>query len=131
EAGFRGNERDYYNAGNVCLNRVLETRLGIPITLSVVYIEVARRLAKPVTGVGLPGHFVIRYDDGQFATYIDPFHGGALMDEAGCLRLIQMDTLDSEMFAPVDRRYIVMRIVNNLRQLYFTGRETEKALRIL
>src|SRR5580658_646445 len=62
EIGFRGNDEDYYNPENCCLNRVLETKRGIPITLSVIYMEIARRLSKPVSGVGLPGHFIVRYD---------------------------------------------------------------------
>ncbi|MGH9719560.1 MAG: transglutaminase family protein, partial [Bryobacteraceae bacterium] len=69
ELGFRGNTDDYYNPANSCLNDVLTARLGIPITLSVVYIEIARRLGRPVFGVGLPGHFVVRYDDGREAVY--------------------------------------------------------------
>ncbi len=85
ELGFRGNEEDYYNPANCCLNRVLETRTGIPITLSIVYMEVARRLAKAVGGVGLPGHFVVRYDDAEYSAIIDPFHGGAHSGHRGVL----------------------------------------------
>jgi regulator of sirC expression with transglutaminase-like and TPR domain len=131
ELGFRGNEEDYYHPDNSCLNRVLETRLGIPITLSVIYIEVARRLAKPVAGVGLPGHFIVLYDDGQFRSWIDPFHAGALVDEAQCRELSQMETLDPAMLAPIDKRHIAMRMINNLRRVYFNRREPEKAVRIL
>ena len=87
ELGFRGNDADYYHPDNSCLNRVLETRAGIPITLSMIYIEIARRLAKPVSGVGLPGHFIILYDDGRFRAYIDPFHAGAFVDEPRCREL--------------------------------------------
>jgi len=131
ELGFEGNDADYYNPDNSCLNRVLETRLGIPISLSVIYIEIARRLAKPVRGVGLPGHFIVLYDDGQFRAWIDPFHGGALVHEARCRELAQMETLDPELLAPVDKRYIVMRMINNLRRVYFTNRDAEKAIRVL
>jgi regulator of sirC expression with transglutaminase-like and TPR domain len=131
ELGFRGNDADYYHPDNSCLNRVIETRLGIPITLSLIYIEVARRLAKPVAGVGLPGHFIVLYDDGRFRSWIDPFHAGALVDEARCRELSQMETLDPAMLAPVDKRYIAMRMVNNLRRVYFNRREPEKAVRIL
>jgi regulator of sirC expression with transglutaminase-like and TPR domain len=131
ELGFQGNQADYYNADNSCLNRVLETRRGIPISLSVIYIEIARRLAKPVRGVGLPGHFIVLYDDGHFRARIDPFHGGALVDEARCLELAQMESLDPELLAPVDKRYILMRMINNLRRVYFTRHESEKAIRVL
>jgi regulator of sirC expression with transglutaminase-like and TPR domain len=101
EAGFRGNEDDYYNPDNSCLNRVLETRRGIPITLSVLYIEIARRLSKQVSGVWLPGHFIVRYDDPEYSALIDPFHGGAILD------------------------------ANNLRGIYFGRREPAKALQVL
>ena len=115
ELGFRGNEEDYYNPANCCLNQVLDSKLGIPITLSIVYMEIARRLAKPVSGVGLPGHFVIRYDDPDYSAIIDPFHGGAILDAAQCCRLAQVESLDDGMLDAVDRRHIAMRLVNNLR----------------
>jgi regulator of sirC expression with transglutaminase-like and TPR domain len=131
ELGFKGNDDDYYNPDNCHLNRVIESKLGIPITLSITYIEVARRLAKPVAGVGLPGHFVVLYDDGGYRTYIDPYHGGALLDAEGCRRLVQADSLDPELLAPVDRRSIVMRMINNLRQIYFSRRDAARVLRLL
>ena len=73
---LKGNETDYYNPKNSCLNEVLDQRLGIPITLSLVYMEVARRLGKTVNGIGLPGHFVIEYRDEHYSTFLDPFHAG-------------------------------------------------------
>ncbi|MCU1325073.1 MAG: hypothetical protein JWN34_443 [Bryobacterales bacterium] len=131
ELAFRGNQEDYYSADNSFLNRVLETRLGIPITLSLVYMEVARRLAKPVYGIALPGHFVIRYNDGAYSTFIDPFHGGVLTDEEGCRALAWVESLDASMLAPVDHRTIVMRMINNLRNTYFSNKDSAKALRLL
>lgn len=131
ELGFRGNEEDYYNPANCCLNRVIETRLGIPITLSILYIEIARRLAKPVSGVGLPGHFVVRYDDSEFSAIIDPFHGGAVVDTAQCCRLCGVESLEQGMLDPVDRRYTAMRLINNLRGIYFNRRDGVKALQVL
>jgi regulator of sirC expression with transglutaminase-like and TPR domain len=80
----------------------------------VVYIEIARRLAMPVRGVPLPGHFVIRYDDGLYSTFIDPFHGGSLIDAEGCRWLARTDVLNPETLRPVDRRSILMRMINNL-----------------
>jgi len=131
EAGFRGNREDYYNPDNSCLNRVLETRSGIPITLSVVYIEVARRLAKNVKGVGLPGHFIVRYDDIEYAAYIDPFHGGRLLDLADCCRLAQVEAIEISALQPVDTRHVVMRMLNNLRGIYFLRKDSAKALEVL
>ena len=129
--GLRGNKDDYYNAANSCLNRVLETGLGIPITLSVIYIEVARRLAMPVRGIGLPGHFIVQYDDGEYSTWIDPFHGGALLDAERCRTLAQVESLEPEMLAPVGVRSIVMRMIANLRHVYFSRGEAGKALRVM
>ncbi len=131
DLALKGNQENYYTADNSFLNRVLDTRLGIPITLSVIYMEVARRLAKPVQGIGLPGHFLVRYDDGMYSTFIDPFHGGALVDEEGCRRLAQTESLDPSQLAPVERRSIVMRMVNNLRHVYFSAGDSAKALRVL
>lgn len=131
EAGFRGNEDDYYHPDNSCLNRVLETKLGIPITLSLIYIEIARRLAKPIQGVGLPFHFLVRYDDPGFTAIIDPFRGGAILSEAQCCELLQADSLDHALLEPVDRRFIAMRMINNLRAIYFGRRESLKALQVL
>lgn len=131
ELGLSGNYDDYYNPDNSFLNRVIESKLGIPISLSAIYIEVARRLAKPVFGIGLPGHFLIRYDDGDYATYIDPFHKGALLDVEGCCRLAQVESLDEEYLTPVDKRSMAMRMINNLRQIYFSQRDSARALRVL
>jgi regulator of sirC expression with transglutaminase-like and TPR domain len=131
EAGFQGNEEDYYHPDNSCLNRVLETRRGIPITLSVIYIEVARRLSKQVSGVGLPGHFLVRYDDPIYAAILDPFHGGGIVDMDRCCQLAQRESLAIEMLLPVDRRHIAMRMINNLRGIYFARGEAAKILRML
>jgi regulator of sirC expression with transglutaminase-like and TPR domain len=131
ECGFKGNEADYYSPSNVFLNRVLETRTGMPIALSVIYIEVARRLAKPVFGIGLPGHFLVKYDDGRYSTFIDPFNQGKLLDAEACLRLLRVDSLDAAFFEPVTSRAILMRMINNLRQAYFAGGDSERALRLL
>ena len=131
ELGFRGDEEDYYNPANCCLNRVLETKRGIPITLSIVYIEIGRRLAKHVSGVGLPGHFVIRYDDPAYSAIIDPFHGGAILDAHQCCQLAQVESLEPGMLDAVDRRHIALRLINNLRGIYFTRGDGAKALQVL
>ena len=131
DLGFRGATTDYYSADNSCLNRVLEARTGIPLTLSLVYMEVARRLAKPVTGIGLPGHFIVKYEDEKFSAFIDPYHGGRLLDESGCAELAQTENLTPDLLAAVDRRYVIMRMINNLRQVYFSRRQAVKAVRLL
>ena len=136
ELAFRGNEAEYDDPRNSCLNQVLERRIGLPITLSVVYIEIARRLGQPVVGIGLPGHFVARYDDGSYSTYIDPFHGGKLLNEQDCIALARNITgpeakVDSSALEPVGVRYILVRMLNNLRAAYFRTRDFGKAVVVL
>jgi regulator of sirC expression with transglutaminase-like and TPR domain len=131
EIGLKGNSDDYYNPRNSCLNQVIADRTGIPITLSVIYMEVGRRLAKNVVGIALPRHFVIQYDDGDYATYIDPFHGGKILTKQDCFQLAQCEDDDPRMLAPACKRQIVMRMINNLRGIYFSTRSFEKAHEIL
>jgi regulator of sirC expression with transglutaminase-like and TPR domain len=133
DLGFHGNETDYNNPLNSCLNFVLDRRTGIPIALSVVYIEVARRLGRPVGGVGLPGHFIVQYDDGEFATFIDPFHSGKLLTDEDCRQLARDRTgsdADATALAPVGNRYIVVRILNNLRSAYFRRKQFDKTVAV-
>ena len=136
ELGFHGNTSDYYDARNSCLNEVLTARAGIPITLSLVYMEIARRLDKPVRGIGLPGHFVVRYDDGVYSTFIDPFNGGRLLTAEECFTLareaagVELE-LDSRALEPVSKRQILFRMINNLRRAYQQRGSTAKALDIL
>lgn len=136
ELGFRGNERDYYSASNSCLNMVLTERVGIPITLAVLYIEMGRRLDRPVYGIGLPGHFLVQYDDGEFSTFIDPFNGGRLLFEQECLELAKQATgydvsSDSSVLLPVSKRHIVIRMLNNLRAVYFKQQNPAKSSAVL
>ncbi|HBY59984.1 MAG TPA: hypothetical protein DEH78_09180 [Solibacterales bacterium] len=136
EAGISGNASDYYNPRNSCLNEVLDRKTGIPITIAVLYLEIARRHGAPVLGVGLPGHFMVRYDDGEFAAYIDVFHQGALLDAEECRALIQrvagVDIFsDAAFLRPVDARHIAIRMLNNLRSVYFRRRNPGKAVQVL
>lgn len=133
DLGFRGNEIDYNDPRNSCLNYVLDRRTGIPIALSVVYIEVARRLGQPVSGVGLPGHFIVEYNDGDFATYIDPFHSGRELSADECLKIARDRTgaeADATALAPVGARYIVVRILNNLRSAYARSQQFKKMIAV-
>jgi regulator of sirC expression with transglutaminase-like and TPR domain len=133
EVGFRDNEIDYNDPRNSCLNYVLDRRTGLPITLSVVYIEVARRLGQPVSGIGLPGHFIVEFNDGEFATYIDPFHEGRLLTTDDCRQLARERTgsdADAIALAPVGTRYILVRMLNNMRSAYFRGKQFEKMVAV-
>jgi regulator of sirC expression with transglutaminase-like and TPR domain len=134
ELHFRGNQDAYYDPQNSCLDQVLDRRTGIPISLSVVYIELGRRLGRPVHGVGLPGHFVVAYDDGDYSTYIDPFHGGKLMSEQDCRNVAREITgveISASALEPVGVRYILVRMLNNLREAYFRAKLYEKAVTVL
>jgi regulator of sirC expression with transglutaminase-like and TPR domain len=136
EIGFSGNSKNYYDPCNSCLNEVLTTRMGIPITLSLVYIEIARRLAKPVFGVGLPGHFLVQYDDGVYSAFIDPFHGGAILTPAECFDLARRSSGEPfpdnpALLARSSKQQILRRMINNLRSVYFFRRAYSKALQVL
>jgi len=133
---FRGNEAEYYDPRNSCLNEVLDRKLGIPITLSVVYIEISRRLRRPVFGIGLPGHFLVQYDDDEYSTFIDPFHGGRLLAADDC-RALARDiagvklTSDSEILRAVNSQYILTRMLNNLRSAYSRLHAHRKQIMVL
>jgi regulator of sirC expression with transglutaminase-like and TPR domain len=135
EWGFRGNEAEYYDPRNSCLDAVLDRRTGIPITLSVIYIEVARRLGQPVFGIGLPGHFIVQYNDGKYSTFADPFHGGKLLTEEDCRLLAREVGVDiaaePSTLEPVSNRYILVRMLNNLRSAYFRAKNYGKAAQAL
>jgi regulator of sirC expression with transglutaminase-like and TPR domain len=136
ELGFQGNQQEYYHPANSCLNEVLTKRVGIPITLSVVYMEVTRRLGRTVHGIGLPGHFIVQYDDAQISAFIDPFHAGRLMFETECFDLAREITgldisADPDILRPVSKRQILVRMLNNLRSVYFQRQEPLKAIEVL
>lgn len=121
DLAFAGNRDDYYDPRNSYLNDVLERRLGIPISLAVVMIEVGRRLSVPIDGVGMPGHFLVR-DRVDRSLFIDVFAGGQRLDSAGCARLFTATTgqtgLASEFLEPVPRLTIVERMLANLEQIH-------------
>lgn len=133
EEGFAGNSRDYYDPRNSCLNDVLERRIGIPITLSVVFMEVGRRVGLSIKGVGLPGHFVVRADVGPEPVMLDPFDGGAVVTPERAADLVARAVgrrvpLAREQFAAVDKRQILTRMLLNLRGIYCRRGEWDKAL---
>ncbi len=132
EVGFRGNTEDYYDPRNSYLSEVLDRKLGIPITLSVVYMEAARRIGLTAVGIGLPGHFIVEARRDGAAALLDPFHGGALLTLEDCERLVQDAYGDSVTFcedqlAPVRKRQILTRMLNNLKKNYLTSDEALRA----
>jgi regulator of sirC expression with transglutaminase-like and TPR domain len=133
---FRGNEENYYDPRNSCLNSVLMRRLGIPISLSVVYIEIARRLGRPVYGVGLPGHFIIAYEDADSRYWVDPFQRGRILSFPDCCALAKQTSnvdlrANPALLAPVNKRQILVRMLSNLKAIYLRGEAFEKARQVL
>ncbi len=133
---FRGNEDEYYDPRNSCLNSVLTRRLGIPITLSILYMELARRLSRNVYGVGLPGHFIVAYEDREARYWIDPFHQGRILSFADCSALAKQTAgvdlrLNPAVLAPVTKRQILVRMLSNLKAIYLRGEAFEKARQVL
>jgi regulator of sirC expression with transglutaminase-like and TPR domain len=136
QEGFHGNEKDYYDPRNSFLNEVLDRRTGIPITLSTVYIEVARRAGVAADGVGLPGHFIVKVSAGGGDLLVDPYHGGLRLSEEDCQERLDRIyggrlKVDSAMLAPCGRKSILARMLRNLKAIYLKTGEQERALRTL
>lgn len=133
---FRGNSGDYYDPRNSCLNSVLTRRTGIPITLSVVYMEIGRRLGVPIHGVGLPGHFIVVFDNGQERHWVDPFNNGRVLTFADCAALARHNAnvdlrTNPAVLAPVTKRQILVRMLSNLKAIYLRGEAFDKARQVL
>jgi regulator of sirC expression with transglutaminase-like and TPR domain len=136
EEGFHGNEQDYYDPRNSFLNEVLDRKTGIPITLSTVYLEVARRAGVEAAGVGLPGHFIVKVSADGEDLLVDPYHQGLKLSEEDCQdRLDRIYggrlRLDSTMLAPCGTKSILARTLRNLKAIYLKTGEQERALRVL
>ena len=128
DQGFLGNADDYYDPRNSCLNDVLDRHLGIPITLSVLAMEIGRRMGVDVVGVGLPGHFMAAADGVLF----DPFNGGAVVSRAEAGEVVarvlgRPVPLEEGHFAPVSRIHILIRMLANLRSVYVEREAWAKA----
>ena len=133
EQGFTGNRDDYYDPRNSFLNDVLDRRQGIPITLSLVLMEVGKRLGLAIEGIGLPGHFIAgaRLDDSQIL--LDPFNGGALVTPEECAELVgsvvgRPVTLLPEHYAPVSGRQLLTRMLANLKGAYWRRQEWDRVV---
>ncbi|OLD63203.1 MAG: hypothetical protein AUI47_10005 [Acidobacteria bacterium 13_1_40CM_2_68_5] len=137
EMGFRGNREEYYDPRNSFLNDVLDRRIGIPITLSTIYLEVGRRIGCPLAGVAFPGHFLVRYDGTEPVPdlLIDPFNRGQLLTEEECRgRIAEMykGQLEyrPEFLRPAPKREILERMINNLKWIYRQQRDFHMALKV-
>lgn len=131
--GFRGNTENYNDPRNSFFNDVLERRVGIPITLSLVYLEVARRVSFPLFGVGMPGHFLVKYRDRNQELFLDPFNAGQVLTREDCSRRFEeMFGVEKEfsdrMLDTVSPRQMLFRMLNNLKTIYLNVHAYEKSL---
>jgi len=136
QEGLRGNSEDYYDPRNSYLNEVLDRRLGIPISLSVIYIEVARRINFPVMGVGFPGHFLVKHASDDRDVIIDPFNLGRILTPNDCQELLDKTTnssvqMNASVFQPMEKRAIITRMLYNLKGIYTEKDQYQRALSVI
>jgi len=134
DLGFVGNRDNYYEPNNSFLNIVLQQRTGLPIMLSLLYMAIGRRLQMDITGVGFPGHFMVRYTDPTGSWLIDPFNGKLVLPQEinGYLSQLfdQPFNLTLESFAPISSQALATRILNNLRNVYLGHHAFTLALQV-
>jgi len=132
--GYRGNRDDYYDPKNSFLNDVIERRIGIPITLSVLYMEVARRVGLRLYGVGFPGHFLVKYS-GDEEIVIDPFDRGEVRTADELQELLDglyigKVVFQPDLLAPISNKQIIKRMLDNLKAIYARQGNYVKALSV-
>jgi regulator of sirC expression with transglutaminase-like and TPR domain len=136
DEGFRGNAQDYYDPRNSCLNDVLARKLGIPITLSILFMEVGRRVGLALEGIGLPGHFIVRARLTGRELLLDPFNGGALLTAAEAAvvaaravgRPVQ---LADAHWTPCTPAQILIRMLRNLKTVYVQREDWDRSLTVI
>jgi regulator of sirC expression with transglutaminase-like and TPR domain len=133
ELGFQGNRENYYDPRNSFLNEVIDRRMGIPITLSLIYIEVARQIGFPIHGIGLPGHFIVGYFNPGEDIFIDVFNGGRLLSENALADLVAGMSSGRMQFhaahlMPVTRKQILTRMLSNLLGIYAGSQDYRRAI---
>ena len=136
ELGFRGNAEQYFDPRNSFLNDVLDRRLGIPITLCAIYMELGRRIGFPFCGVGLPGHFVVKCPEPYSEIFVDPFNRGAIISADDCAqRVAQVSNgqvqFQEHFLSGVTKKQILARILNNLKGIYLSDQQYTRALVIV
>jgi len=138
DLGFAPNSDDYYDPRNSFLNEVLERRTGIPITLSVIYIELGRKIGLPLQGVSFPGHFLVKCAVPDGAVVLDPYSGGislGLQDLQKRLREVRGGEVSravvAELLVSASNKEIIVRLLRNLKAIYLRERDLDKALPIM
>jgi len=133
QEGLRGNDEDYYDPRNSYLNEVLDRKLGIPISLCVVYMEVAKRIDFPIKGVGFPGHFLVKHVDNGRDIVIDAFNLGRILTPNDCQELLDKIyngtvSMNASLLQPMEKRSILTRMLYNLKGVYTQKEQYHKAL---
>jgi regulator of sirC expression with transglutaminase-like and TPR domain len=133
DLGFVGNNQNYYDPRNSFLNDAIDRRTGIPITLSLIYLEVATRIDFPMVGIGMPGHFLIRPEFEEVGIFVDAFNGGEVLFPEDCqqrLSQIYGETveLQPEFLKPVDTHQFLARMLTNLKVIYLNQEDMDRAL---
>jgi regulator of sirC expression with transglutaminase-like and TPR domain len=120
QLGFSGNEESLHDPDNSYLNRVVDRRTGNPISLCLIYILIARRLHLPVAGIGMPGHFLCRYQSATEEIFIDAFSKGKFLTKADCIKYLNTTGhgFQEDFLGPVSSRRILLRICSNLQRIY-------------
>lgn len=128
ELGFRGNADRYYDISNSLLPNVIETRLGIPISLSVLYIAVAARAGLRVDGINLPGHFIVRHDE----VFFDPFHRGKILLQSDCEAILRKQKLSYQpaFLEAANGRMVLTRVLANLLYIYQDAGDEDQHARV-
>ena len=132
ELGYRGNRKDYYDPKNSYLNMVIERKLGIPISLSAVCVCLARRLGQKVEGVGMPGHFLLRYRSGRHSVFLDPFDQGRRWTHQDCVAHLESEGYGfrEEYLRAVTDREVLARMLANLLQIYHARQDAARTDRV-
>lgn len=133
ELGFAGNTSNYYDPRNSFLHQVIDRRTGIPITLSLVYLEIAKRIDFPMVGIGMPGHFIIRPNFEDSGIFVDAFNKGEVLFPEDCEERIRgifnrEVPLRPEFFQAIDKRGFLARMLGNLKMIYLQKGEAKKCL---
>src|SRR5262249_24384900 len=133
EQGFAGNREDYYDPRNSFFNDVLDRRRGIPITLSLVLMEVGKRLGLAIEGIGLPGHFIAGARLGDSQILLDPFNGGGLLTPEDCEGLVgsvlgREGTLSAAHYVAISTQQVLTRMLTNLKGAYWRRDQWESVI---
>jgi regulator of sirC expression with transglutaminase-like and TPR domain len=136
DLGLRGNSENYGDPRNSYLNEVMSRRVGLPISLSVIFLEVAQRLGLPAEGVGLPGHFLVAVRLPGFRLLLDPFNRGESVSAEEAARLVRQSTgfegpLQKEWFEPASPEAIVARMLFNLRGVFVQSEAWPEAMAVV